>query len=124
MPKLVKRIYSDSSIRWSRNKVRHRVNGPAVINVIGTRMWYTNGICDRKDGPAIVRKDGSLVWYLDGNRHRTDGPAVIAVNEGTLAYGWYIHGSQCVTFEQFKLLTDISDEELAIIVLKYGNTLL
>jgi len=51
-------------------------NSKMYINKYGTKT-YTNskGQYHRIDGPAIEYVDGSKYWYKDGLYHRTDGPA-------------------------------------------------
>jgi len=41
----------------------HRLDGPAVEWVDGTKYWYINGLCHRIDGPA-AKRDGFLYWFL------------------------------------------------------------
>lgn len=44
----------------------HRIDGPAVENVDGTKVWYYKGLLHRADGPAIEYPDGGHVWYING----------------------------------------------------------
>ena len=47
--------------------LRHRIGGPAIIYPNGTRYWVQNGVLHRLDGPAVenvVR--GVRIWYIYG----------------------------------------------------------
>ncbi len=48
----------------------------------------------RIDGPAVVHDDGDLFWYINGQKH---------------------------SFKSFVEISKISEEDLNIIYLKYGN---
>ena len=63
------------------------------------------------------------LWYYvsDTNQsvmHCIDGPAYID-EYGDM--GWYVHGKICYTNAEFQAESGISDEEMAIMILKYGN---
>ena len=50
----------------------HRVHGPAVITLSGTRYWYQNNQLHRIHGPAIeTETDGYKRWFLNGE-HLTE----------------------------------------------------
>jgi hypothetical protein len=44
----------------------HCLNGPAVEEINGTKIWYLNGTKHRLDGPAIELADGTNMWYQHG----------------------------------------------------------
>lgn len=48
--------------------VKHRVDGPAVINnSTSARTWCRNGELHRLDGPAYISGDETiLAWYVNG----------------------------------------------------------
>lgn len=50
--------------------------------------------------------------------HRIDGPAYID-EYGDM--GWYVHGKICYTNAEFQAESGISDEDMTIMILKYGN---
>lgn len=53
-------------IEWRTKKGKlHRVGGPAVEFISGTKRWHQNGILHRVDGPAVEWSDGSVEWYLN-----------------------------------------------------------
>jgi hypothetical protein len=63
--------------RWRNEKGEyHRLDGPAVEMVLGSKSWFVNGKLHRSDGPAIECPSGYKVWYVNGKLHRLDGPAV------------------------------------------------
>jgi hypothetical protein len=45
----------------------HRLDGPAIEWLDGTRMWCEHGLFHRLDGPAIEFFDGSKEWFVKGN---------------------------------------------------------
>ena len=53
----------------------HRIDGPAIEWLDGTKEWLVNGKYHRMDGPAVERSDGTKEWYIDGHFHHMDGPA-------------------------------------------------
>ena len=69
---------------WYINGKRHRLNEPACEYADGTKYWYLNGQRHRVDGPAIEWADGIKEWYLNGQRYRLDGPAVEYPEDGTI----------------------------------------
>jgi hypothetical protein len=76
-------------IKWTRDGVAHRNDGPAMIYSDGIQCWYRRGEFHRVGGPAIVCADGMQFWYQHGNFHRDDGPAAI-YPDGERR--WYQHG--------------------------------
>jgi hypothetical protein len=91
------------------------------------------------DSKMFVDRDGDIIWYdsskLTGHEswstlyklaHRTDGPAII-YNIGTPRYErsrgvrWYINGIRCYTWEQFQKDGGLSDSDMMILRLKYGE---
>lgn len=70
-----------------------------------------------------VRIGALTLWFYvnDAGKsvlHRIDGPARID-EYGDM--GWYIHGQICHTNAEFQEAAGLTDEEMAILVLKYGN---
>ena len=47
-----------------------------IVGKDGTIKWYKNGLLHREDGPAIEWADGGKEWYINDKLHREDGPAV------------------------------------------------
>lgn len=46
----------------------HREDGPAIIDIDGTRMWYIYGLLHREDGPAVIYSDGKCRYFLNGTQ--------------------------------------------------------
>ena len=67
----------------------HRIEGPAIEDANGTKVWFLNGVRHREGGPAIEYADGSKEWYLNGVRHREVGPAIEGADGSK---GWYLNG--------------------------------
>ena len=84
------RVYSSGAMAFHNSDGHlHRVYGPAIERVDGSKFWYQNGQLHRLDGPAIDYANGSKFWYQDGLLHRLDGPAV-EYPDGHR--DWYIEG--------------------------------
>lgn len=96
----------------------HRIDGPALTYPDGSKYWYQYGMFHREGGPAHITQDGSEFWYLNDQRHRIDGPAVIYSNG---VNRWYIRGELILTWSRYQELTGMPDEELSVLILKYGN---
>ena len=69
--------------------ILHRLDGPAVENLDGTKYWCKEGQLHREDGAAIEWRDGRKEWYLNGKLHRVDG-AAIEWSNGTKE--WWLNG--------------------------------
>lgn len=69
--KIVRR-YANGCVHYYLHKVRHRDDGPAVVNVHGSKQWFSKGFRHRDDGPAVVRLNGRHSWYLHGVRYQLD----------------------------------------------------
>jgi len=54
---------------------------------------------------------------IDGLPHSTTGPAIIADGEPL----WCVHGKIYTNFKDFQIAANLSDDEMTIIILKYGN---
>lgn len=74
----------NSQIRYYRNTVFHRDDGPAIIRYLDTgerHYWYKEGRKHREGGPAeyTVGRD-EYAYFMEGMIHRNDGPANVGVN--------------------------------------------
>ena len=56
-------------------------------------------------------------WIKDGTFHRIDGPAIISLKQNT----WYLGGLLYSYNKEFQTAAKLSDEDMAIMILKYGN---
>lgn len=88
------------------NDIIHNDNGPACINVGGTKNWYVNGLRHRENGPAIEWSDGGEWWFKHGKLHRENGPAIYEKHDATTLEWWHegvrVH---CSSNEEFIALT-------------------
>ena len=66
----------------------------------------------------IVGTDGTKCWYVNNRLHRTDGPAVECADGSK---SWYVNGKQYGTNKSFQQAANLTDEEMMMLVLKYGN---
>jgi hypothetical protein len=81
---------------------------------------------------------GNYFWVDDNNKyHRLDGPAVIVhMNPLDWAYSmyvfdgiyfgnnWVIHGVRYTNFKDFQQAGGLSDEEMMVLRLKYGEIII
>lgn len=71
--------------------------------------------------PSICVIDGTTYHAINGKKHREDGPAVIFADG---VERWYLNDVWIESTRRFCKLTNKSDEELVIMLLKYGESLL
>lgn len=86
-----------------------------IISPNGTQEWWLNGKLHREDSPAIIYPDGTEEWRLNGKYHREDGPAFVDADGSK---EWWLE-NKAYTFGDWCLLIDRTDEEKAILKLKY-----
>ena len=51
-------------MQWWSHGIRHRDDGPAVVEEHEMKQWWANGKLHREDGPAIEYEDGTQEWFL------------------------------------------------------------
>lgn len=90
-----------------------------LIEPDGTIKWYWRGELDCRSGPAIIEPNGNKRWYTLGIMHRIDGPAAIYVNNPPDT--WVVKGRRASNFKQFQAMTGLSDEDILLLKLKYGD---
>lgn len=83
--------FPDGGLEYYSNGKRHREDGPAVISIMGDRLWYYDDKPHRLDGPAYEEADGTKSWFLHGELHREDGPAMELPDGRRL---WFRHGKE------------------------------
>lgn len=87
--------------------------------ILGEVFYFSlTNRCHREDGPAYTSQGGSEEWIVNGETHRTNGPALIW-SSGKQA--WYIHNKKYYTNETYQVAAGLSDEEMLMVILKYGN---
>ena len=59
----------------------------------------------------------------NGQLHNMTGPAMKYHSKNGAMYGWYVHGKACHSYKEYQRLSGISDDQLTIIILKYGNSI-
>jgi len=97
--------------------IRHRLDGPAIESLDGSKAWCVDGKPHRLDGPAFEYSDGYKEWCVDGKRHRLDGPAVEYADGSKV---WYVDDKR-LSEEQFNILTSPTLElTLEDIASKFG----
>lgn len=47
----------------------HRLEGPAIEYISGTKHWFQNDKHHRLDGPGIEYADGKIIWAIEGNSY-------------------------------------------------------
>ncbi len=72
--------------------------------------------------PTVHYSRSTEIWLVhraDGATiHRLDGPAVTDELTGK---SWYIDGNICYTNAEFQAMSGLTDEEMLIMIIKYGN---
>jgi hypothetical protein len=96
----------------------HRQVGPAIEAYSGSKGWCVDGKRHRLDGPAIEYFNGTKAWYVNDERHRLDGPAIESVYGSNM---WFVEGVQYFNFKDFQKAGNLSDDQMTILRLKYGE---
>lgn len=112
-------IQDDGAQRWYQNGRLHRTDGPATIDINGFGEWWYEGQYHRDGGPAYSEDNGLEIWYRHGQYHRDDGPAYLDPDSNDVS--WYIKGEYITSIAEYKQKSNISDERLLVMVLKYGG---
>ena len=50
------------------NRILHRLCGPAIEYVSGTKVWFIDNKIHRIDGPAVEWHTGNKNWYIENER--------------------------------------------------------
>ena len=119
MNKINPKIGKYGEERWcDDNGELHRTYGPALIYPNGAEYWYQHGQLHRLGGPAASYANGNKHWFENNNRHRIDGPAVIWADG---IFEWYLNGIQITSSLEFRRTGNLTDEQMTILFLKYGE---
>lgn len=92
----------------------------------GTVKWYKDGVAHREDGPATIYPDGTEVWSQNGRLHRADGPAFTRkwgdVNGVRRSGGsWWFKGKMYETLDDYLAANDeLSCKRAVVLKHKYG----
>lgn len=71
----------------------------------------------RSDILEIYTQDGTC--RSSNDLHRLDGPAI--VYSSNTPSGWYVDGWKIYDWDDLKKDSKVSDEQLAVLILKYGK---
>jgi hypothetical protein len=63
----MERLVFDDRVEYRFGDKLHRVDGPAVEDVKGTKSWWREGRLHRTDGPAIMWSNGSFICLLNNS---------------------------------------------------------
>jgi hypothetical protein len=97
-------------------------------NQIGVCSW--DRITINKDGklhsyndnPAIITVSCEQYWLENGYLYRTTGPAVIFKNIDR--FRWWVNSLNCVSKDDFQKYAQLSNEDMTVIMRKYGDIIL
>ncbi len=67
---------------------------------------------------SISYPNGARRWWKAGISHRIDGPSC---TYATPKPEWYIEGKRYFDNKSYQVAAGLSDEDMTIIVMKYGN---
>jgi len=79
----------------------HRLDGPAVEYLDGSKYWYINRISHRNIDPSDKWSDREKYWWFKGERHRVGG------SYGSVYKPWCIHNKEYTKKEYFNKVWDI-----------------
>ena len=84
----------------------------------GNAYWFKDRLRHRVDGPAIEWHDGEQWWYLKGQHHRIDGPAMVWDRKRTVK--WFLYDQKYSLNDWLSANTEISEEHKLMLKLQYG----
>ena len=62
-------VNSDYTKWYNSKNELHRLDGPAIEWVDGSKEWWYNGNLHRLEGPAAEYKNGQKEWYIGGIKY-------------------------------------------------------
>ena len=80
------RVHPDRTEWYNDQGQRHRLDGPAVEYLNGTKEWWLNGQLHREDGPAIEWANGTNEWWLHGKQYTEEEFALLQFVKGINIY--------------------------------------
>lgn len=63
---VTKYVLPGGEVKYLKNDVMHREDGPAHITPSGKQKWYYMGKIHRLDGPAFIAANGDYCYFVDG----------------------------------------------------------
>ena len=75
------------------------------IHERGNVKYFKNGLYHREDGPAIIKPSGTKEWLVKDKLHRIGGPAIESY-VGELFNAYYING-ELISKEEHDLLYNL-----------------
>jgi hypothetical protein len=65
-------------------------NVPMVDNgchtIKGAKVYFKNGVKHRSNGPAVIQRDGTQEYFNDGVKHRSGGKPAVIYPDGRIEY--------------------------------------
>ncbi len=86
-------------------------NGIQIPEQLWLSSWKGIGLLE------LYTFDGKT-YRDDSDCHRVDGPSIIFSNQKPV---WIVDGIRCRTQEEYKHHARIFDEDISILILKYGD---
>ncbi len=87
------------------------------MKVFNYKDWLENGAPTNGEY-CIIFNNGTGRWFKNGTRHRLDGPSCMYVSRNI---EWWVGGIQCRNNKSYQEATGLSNEDMAVVILKYGN---
>ncbi len=88
----------------------------------GEEWRRKDNVYHREDGPAWTGSRGQERWYLNGVLHCPSGPALrYPFDPPPFDYAWYLQGRHIKTQEEYQFETGLTDEDMSVLILKYGH---
>jgi len=92
------------------------------MNMFNKLISYIKSSGNHNESLCMINSCGDKQWRRKNrDLHRVDGPAVISGTTGELS--WYLDGIRYSEIRKFKRDGKLSDEDITLLKLKYGNIL-
>jgi len=79
----------------------HRLDGPAVESLNGTKVWHINGNHHRNIDISIEYSNRTKFWHFKGKRHRVGGSFSLKYER------WFIHDEEYAKKDYYNKVWDI-----------------
>ncbi len=87
------------------------------MKVVNYKDWIKDGASINGEY-CIIFSNGARCWFKNGIRHRLDGPSCMYIS---INIEWWVNGVQFRNNTSYQNAAGISDEEMLVIIIKYGN---